>query len=829
MGDLRYAARLLRKTPAFTIVAIATLAVGIGANTAIFSVVNAALVSPLPFPDSDRLVAVWTTVQRQAVERRGTSVPDFRDLRDRTSSFEALAAWAGESLTLAASQDAPASQVSAELVSAGYVEMLGATPIAGRSFSRKEDEERGAHPVALISSTFWKSRFAGAASAVGSPIRLNDTMFTIVGILPAGFTGLNDQTDVWLPMGMLAIAEPPRFFDARGSRWHQIVGRLKPGVTIAQASADVAAVARQLELAYPDSNERYSGAAFSLKEETVGSLQPLLLTLLGAVGFVPLIACTNLANLLLARATARQRETAVRAALGAGRARLVRQFVAEALLLSAIGAAAGVLISVWAVDAIVALGPGTLPSFVHPRLDWRVLLFVMAATATSGLLLGLLPAVQGSRADLNETLKEGSRGSSAGPARARTRAALVVAQVALSLLLLIGTGLMVRTFINLQRIDVGFQADRAVTARLALPQKFAEDRLAAVADEILARVAAIPGVQHAALGSDAPFTGGSRAIIVTPEGNLAGTPDSGVRVYFHAITPDFFAALGAPLLRGRAFDAHDTAGAERAVIVSRAFAAKVWKDADPIGRRIRYGRGDQAAWLHVVGVAPDLRYRSLRVGVDGPEDPDLFFAYAQQPDRGLTIVASTAGDPVPLSAAVRDTVQRFDRDLPVRDARTISSSIAERTAQFRLTAGMMGIFGAAALLLAGIGVYGLINYSVAQRRQEIGVRVALGAGRREIYALVLRDGFLLTAIGLAIGLVAAFPASRLLATQLYGVNAFDPATYAAIAGLLTLTSLAATLIPARRAARRDPIAALRSESEDICSKASGTTSSTRGG
>ena len=809
LKDLRYAARLLRKTPAFTIVAVLTLALGIGANTAIFSVVNAALVNPLPFPDADRLVAVWTTVQRQTVERRSTSVPDFRDLRERTSSFDGLAAWSGESVTLAATADAPASQVSAELVSAGYVEMLGATPIAGRTFSRQEDDERGAHAVALISESFWKKRVGGNPAAVGGSIRLNDTPFTIIGILPAGFKGLNDDTDIWLPMGMLAVAEPARFFEARGARWHQIMGRLKPGVSIEQASADVAAVARQLEQAYPDSNQRYSGAVFSLKEETVGSLQPLLLTLLGAVGFVLLIACTNLANLLLARATARQRDTAIRAALGAGRRRLAWQFVAEGLLLSAAGAGAGVLVSGWSIDAIVALTPATLPSFVHPRLDWGVLAFVLGTTVAAGLLLGLLPAIQGSRADVNELLKEGSRGSSAGPRRARTRAALVVAQVALSLLLLVGTGLMVRTFVNLQRIDVGFRADRAVTARVALPQKFTAENLPRVADELVARIAAVPGVQHAAIGSDVPFAGGSRAIIVAPEGTA--TPDAGVRVYFHAVSPGFFDALGAPLARGRAFDVRDVTGSDRVVIVGRSFAAKVWKDADPIGRRIKYGRGEQGAWLTVVGVAPDLRYRSLRANVDGPEDPDMYFPYAQQPDRTIAIVANTTGDPSAIAPAIREAVHQFDRDMPIRSERTMESLIADRTAPFRLTAAMMGTFGVAALLLAGIGVYGLINYSVAQRRQEIGVRVALGAGRREIYALIMKDGFLLTLAGLGIGLGAAFPASRLLATQLYGVHAFDPATYAAIAGILIVTSFAATLIPAHRAARLDPILALRAE------------------
>ena len=808
-GDLRYAARLLWKAPGFTLIAVATLALGIGANTAIFTVVNAALLNPLPYPDPDRLVAVWTTVQRQSLERRGTSVPDFRDLRDRASSFESMAAWSGESLTLAATADAAATPVSAELVSAGYFETLGVTPTAGRTFARVEDEERGSHAVALVSSRFWQSHLAGDPAALGSTIRLNDTAFAVIGVLPAGFTGLNDSTDVWIPMGMLGIAEPERFFDARGARWHQIVARLKPGVSIAQASADVAAVAHQLEQAYPGTNQQYSADAFSLKSEFVGALQPLLVTLLVAVGFVLLIACTNLANLMLARASARQREIAIRAALGAGRRRLAKQFIAEGLLLSAAGAAAGLLLALWSTDAIVKLAPDGLPSFVHPSIDGRVMLFVVGATLGVAALLGLLPAVQGSRADLNEVLKEGSRGSSAGPARARTRAALVVAQVALSLLLLIGAGLMVRTFLNLQRIDVGFDAAHALAVRLALPSKYPADQLAQAADALVAHVAAIPGVRQAAIGSDGPFLNGSSAIIVRPEGAEPGTPERGVRVYRHAVTPGFFDALGAGMIRGRAFDAHDVQDAPRVVIVSRQFAERVWKTVDVAGRHL-LGRTPDDGFT-IVGVAPDLRYRSLRTGPDNPDDPDVYFPFAQMPDRSVVIVARTAAEPAAVAATIRRGLETFDRDLPLRDERAIASLIADRTASFRLSAALMGTFGALALLLAGIGVYGLVNYSVAQRRQEIGVRVALGAGRREIYGLVLRDGLVLTFVGLAIGMAAAVPASRLLSAQLYGVTAFDPATYASIAGLLILTSGAATLLPAHRAAGVDPIIALRAD------------------
>jgi predicted permease len=812
-NDVRYAGRLLLKTPAFTVVAVATLALGIGANTAIFSVVDAALLNPLPFPDSDRLVVVSKTVQRDTVERRPFSYPDFRDMRERNTSFEAMAAWSGETLTLS-SPDAPARQVEGELASAAYFELLGATPVAGRVFTKSEDDERDAHPVAVVSYPFWQREFAGDRTSIGRTLVLNDRPFTVIGVLPQGFKGLDDDTDVWIPMGMLGIAESARFFDERGARWHGVVARLKPGVSLQQANADAITVARQLEQAYPDTNAKYGAAVFSLKDETVGQLEPLLLTMLAAVGFVLLIACVNLANLLLARASTRQRETAIRAALGANRRRLARQFIAEGLLLSALGAAAGLLLAMWSVDAIAALAPAGLPSFVIPRLDWRVLLFVIGVTCGAGLLLGLLPALQGSRADLNDVLKEGARGSSGGRERTRVRSLLVIAEVALSLLLLAGAGLMVRSFINLQRVDVGFHPERALTMRLALPQKYKAEQLPQIAAELVSRVAAVAAVQHVAIGSDAPFSGGSSATIVMPEAMEIGTADRGLRVYRHSVTPGFFAALGAGLVNGRDFTSHDVSSAQPIAIVSRRFASKAWPGVDPIGRRFTIGRtrGTNPVWITVVGIAADLRYRSLVVDTSrNPEDPDIYFPFAQRPDRALSLLVATTTSPASLTTAVRDAVHAFDRDIPTFAEGPFSALVAARMASFRVSALVMSFFGVVALLLAGIGVYGLINYSVMQRRQEIGVRMALGAGRREIYALVLKDAMRLTGVGLVVGLAAALPSARLIGTQLYGVTASDPATYASIVALLLTVGLGATLLPARRAARVDPIVALRAD------------------
>jgi putative ABC transport system permease protein len=811
-NDLRYSARLLIKTPAFTTVAVATLALGIGANAAIFSVVNAALINPLPYPDSGRLVVVSTTVQRDTLELRSFSYPDYQDIRDRQSSFDAIAAWSSNAWTLSF-PDAPARQIRGELASAGYLEMLGATPIAGRTFTRAEDEARDAHPVVLVSHGFWQRDLGGGADAIGRSLTINDRKFAVIGVLPAGFAGLDGGADLWVPMGMLSISASPRIFDNRGSRWHGVVARLKPGVSLQQAHADVVTIGRQLEQAHQDTNKAYGAAAFSLKEVTVGQLRPLLLTMLGAVGSVLLIACVNLANLMLARASTRQREIAIRAALGADRGRLARQFLAEGALLSVVGAAAGLLLAVWLVDGIVALAPVGLPNFVTPRLDGRVIGFVVAVTGGAALLLGLLPAWQGSRADVNHVLKDSGRGT-AGGARARTRSALVVAEVALSLLLLVGAGLMVRSFLNLQRVDVGFRADQAMTLRFTLPQKYKAEQIPQITSDLLARVSALQGVRHAAIGSDAPLAGGASATIVMPEGVDAGSTDVGIRIYRHGVTPGFFATLGAGLIGGRDFDTRDVGSAPQVAVVSRRFATKAWGSADPIGRRFTIGRNRaaQPAWVTVVGVVPDLRYRSITVDqMRNPEDPDIYFPFAQRPDRTLSLLVSGHDRPAALIPSVREAVHTFDRDIPTVGESSFADLVAARTAPFRLTAGVMSFFGLVALLLAAIGVYGLINYSVTQRRQELGVRVALGAGRSEIYRLVLKDALTLIVAGLVIGLAAALPGARLISTQLYGVTPSDPLTYGAIMTLLLLVGIAATLLPARRAARVDPIVALRAE------------------
>ena len=812
MRDVRYAFRTMLKAPGFTSVALLLLALGIGANTAMFSLVDAALLSPLPFPDGDRLAAVWTTVQRERVERRGASYPDFQDLRARTRSFEALAAWSSDSFTLTP-PIGPSEQAEGELVSAAYFDILGGTPALGRTFSRAEDDDRGAHAVAVISDALWRRVFGADPAIVGRGVRVNDRAFTIIGVQRPEFRGLDDDTDVWLPMGMMAVSVPERFFEARGARWLNLVARLRPGVSMEQATADVATVARQLEQAYPDTNTHYSGAVFSLRDEFVGDIRPILITLLASVGFVLLIACVNLTNLLLARATARERETAIRAALGADRWRLVRQFLAEGAVLSAAGAGLGLLLALWSLDVIGAVGPASLPSYVKPVLDWRVAGYTGAATIVTAIGLGLLPAVQGSRADVNETLKQGGR-SSPAPARMRLRASLVISEIALSILLLIGAGLLVRSFLRLQAVDLGYRAGGVLTMNVAIPAKYALDRIPALGDDLIAQLRATPGVAAAAVATDSPLSGSSSAFIVSPEQSEIGTPERGMRVYGHGVTPGFFDVLGARIVAGRDFTASDDTAAPRAAVVSRKFAAAAWPGADPVGRRFKFGRPDsERPWITVVGVVDDMRYRSVSNDASRvPQDPDVYLAYAQDaPERTASILVRATGDAGAIAGSVRSAIQRFDRDLPLYAVEPLSDLVRRRTAPYRFTALVMTMFGAAALLLAGVGVYGLINFSTAQRRHEIGLRMALGAERRQVFAIVIRESLVLAGAGVVLGVAAAVPAARALASQLYGVAPADPVTYLSIVALLVAVVLAATLWPAYKASRVDPMIALRAD------------------
>jgi len=808
--DLRIALRLMRKHPAFTAVAVTSLALGIGINTAIFSVVNATLIAGLPVPDADRVVDVSATVEREGVELRGISYPDFLDWRARTNAFTDLAAWASTTLTLAG--EGEAERLEAELTSTGYFRILGAAPSVGRAFLPEEDAAPDAGPVAVISHALWQRRFGGAPDVVGRTLHLGERPFTVVGIAPPGFRGLDDDTEVWIPMSMMGVVVPSRYAEGRGTRWLSAVGRLKPGVTVDEAQASLTVVATRLAEAYPDSNARYGARVTPLSEIVYGGTRLLLLALAGAVAFVLLIACANLANLLLARAAGRQREIAVRAALGAGGRRLVRQFLVEGLLFSGFGAIGGLIVAAWVSAAIVSWNPIGLPSFVQAGLDLRVLGFAVGAALLTGAAIGLAPGLQASKTDVSDALKAGGRFDTQDPSRRRVRRSLVAGEVAVALVLLVGAGLMGRTLDAMRAIDLGFRADGLLAAYVSLPPAtYQGDTVRGYADRLLDRLAGLPGVEGVALATDLPLDGSSSATLVTPEGQETLVGERGIRVYRHSVSTGYFDVTGIPITAGRPFDVTDAPGGTPVVVISEKMARRHFAGTDPVGRRLKFGGpGAGTPWMTIVGVAGEVRHRALVADpVANPDDPDIYLPLAERPDRDLAMAVRTAGDPGRLAGPLRVAVASLDASVPAYDLSTVRALVEGRTSAARFGAGVMGVFGVLALVLATLGVHGMVSYSVVERRHEIGVRLALGARRAQVVALVLRESLVPAAAGVALGGVAAAGLARFLRSLLYGVTPADPATFAAAAGALVATAALAAWLPARRAARMDPMVALR--------------------
>jgi predicted permease len=810
--DLRVALRLVRRNPGFSAIAVLSLAVGIGINTAIFTVVNATLIAGLPIPDPDRVVDVSATVEREGLELRGISYPDFLDWRSQCGAFDALAAWSSTTLTLTGSGDSM--RVQAELVSAEYFRILGGVPVLGRTFLPEDDAAPGAPATAVLGHGLWLRRFGGTSDVIGRTIRLQERPFTVVGIAPEGFRGLDDDTDVWIPMTMMGVVVPASFAGGRSQRWLSAVGRLRSGITLAQAQTSLDAVTAELARRYPGSNARYGARITPLIEIFYGRLRPLLLALAAAVGFVLLIACVNLANLLLARAAGRHHEIAVRAALGAGRRRLVRQFVVEGVLLACLGVAGGLLVAVWTAAGLAAWNPVGLPSFARVGLDLHVLGFALALGLLAGVAIGLVPGLQASRADLANALKAGGRSDAQVAGRHNLRRSLVTAEVALALVLVVGAGLMGRTLRAMQTVDLGFRAKGLAGAFVSLPPAiYQADAIRAYADRLLERLAGLPGVQGVALASDFPLDGSSSATLVTPEGQEPVLGNRGIRVYRHAVSAGYFGALGIPIVAGRPLDAGDTNSAAPAVVISEKMARRHFPGGSPIGRRLKLGRpGATSRWMTIVGVAGEVRHRSLVADpLTNPDDPDIYVPLAQRPARNLSIVVRANVDPGALAAPLRSAVASIDPDVPAFGFSAASAFVGAQTSNARFGAALMGLFGGLALLLAALGVHGVVSYGVARRRREIGVRLALGARRRQVVGLVLGEALALAAAGVAVGVVAAAALARLLHSLLYGVAPIDPPTFGVAAGVLVAAAAAAAWLPARRAARVDPMAALRSE------------------
>ncbi len=804
LQDLRYGLRMMLKAPGFTAIAVLALALGIGANTAIFSIVNAVLLRPLPYRDPEQLVQVWDNFRQLKLEKIWISVPEYADYGKLTGVFAQTAAYDTWDINVTAG-DAP-ERVHGILATASLFPMLGVNAEVGRVFNDEEDKP-GSNQVAVLSHGYWLRRFGGDRGIVGKKLSFDGKTYSVIGVMPAGFAFPDKETEVWVPIAF----DPSLFAETeRGSRYINMVARLRPGVSVERAAAEMDATAARLQQQYPDSYAANSGWGVSvipLHEQVVGDVRKPLIILLGAVAFVLLIACANVANLLLVRAAVRQKETAIRTAMGASRGRLIRQLLTESVVLSLTGGALGLLLAVVGINLILSFSPADVLPVKEVGLDARVLGFTLLVSLLTGVIFGLAPALQASKADLNEVLKESGR-TTIGGKRQRTRSALVVLEVAMSLLLLIGAGLMIRSFMRLLRVDPGFKSEHVLTMQLSLPQtKYAQPpQRVAFYRQVLQRLEALPGVKAVGAINQLPLTGSSSDRTFNEQGKPPQNPPPNAE--FRVVSPGYFRAVGIPLVKGRYFADTDQETTPKAVIINQAMARRYWPGEDPLGKRISFdGAPGQPNWREVVGIVGDVR----QLGLGSEAKPEMYVPFTQFPRLNMTLVAQSAGDPAKLTSAVRSEVRAIDADQPVYNTRTMEEVLAQSVAKQRLNMLLLGIFAGVALVLAAIGIYGVMSYTTAQRMHEFGIRMALGARPKDLLTLVLGQGMLLALLGVVLGLVAAFLATRVMSSLLYGVSSTDPLTFIGVALLLLLVALAASLVPARKATRVDPIIALRYE------------------
>jgi putative ABC transport system permease protein len=802
LADLRYALRMLAKSPAFSLIAVLTLGLAIGANTALFSVVNAVLLRPLPYPQSEQLVRVFGT--QPTLDEAPTSPANFLEWKEENQVFERIGTWNGQGFNLLGG-DKPERVIGAR-VSADLLQLLRVQPALGRLFTNDEDQE-GRGQVVVLSYDFWRSRFAGDPNTLRQTITLNDQSYTVIGVMPKGFAFPSARTQAWVPVAFNAAERK-----TRDTNFIDVVARLKPGVSIEQARANMDAVARSQAERYPQSNTGIGVKVVSLHEHIVGDVRPMLIVLLGAVAFVLLIACANIANLLLARAAARQREMAIRGALGASRSRVVRLLLTESIVLAVLGGAVGLLFAIWSLDLLVSLKPANLPRLAEIGVNRTVFLFTLAVSIVTGIVFGLVPAWQASKPDLNEGLKESGRGSSGGPRGQRVRAALVVTEIALSLVLLVGAGLMIRSFSRLLAVDPGFKSDNVLAAFVSLPVPKYPQRQAQVAffDRLIDRLRNIPSVSAAGIVSDLPLFGGSSTGFAI-DGRPEPLPGQRPMTEYRMITSDYFTAMGMKLVKGRAFSRHDTEDAPAVVIINETMAARFFAGEEPVGRRIGLS-GNPVDWREIVGVVGDIR----NYGLDADVKPEAYVPLQQSAPEYLSNVASamnvivrSPNDPSTLASTLREQVQALDKDQPVSEIKTMEWYLADSMAQRRFNMLLLGAFAGLALVLAAVGIYGVIAYTVTQRTHEMGIRIALGAKSGDILRLVFASAIVTTLAGIVIGLAAAFGLTRILQRLLYQVTATDPFVFAIIPILLLVVAAVATYIPARRAMKVDPVTALR--------------------
>jgi putative ABC transport system permease protein len=804
--DLRYGARMLLRNPGFALVAVVTLALGIGANTAIFSVVNAVLLRPLPYGDPEQLVRIGGANLRIGKEMGSFSPQDFYDWKERNTVFESIAAYDGWSPSLTGVGDPE--KIEAGRVSASFFSILRAQPARGRAFLPGEDE-RGNHLVVVLSHRLWQRRFGSDPAIIGKQITLSAVSYTVIGVMPATFetprlTGaMLVEPELWAPFApdLNDWTRDSRAVDAG-------LARLKPGVTLEQAAAEMKAIAGQLEQQYPETNAGAGVSLASLHESLVGKTRAALLLFLAAVGFVLLIACANVANLLLARAASRQKEIAIRTALGANRPRIIRQLLTESILLAALGGALGLLLALWATDLLVAGAADVIPRLGEIKMDGLALGFIALVSLVTGIAFGLAPALQASKPDLNEMLKEGGRMSGAGVGNRRARNLLVIAEVAVSLVLLVGAGLLIKSFLRLQEVKPGFNPEHVLAMEMFLPgAKYPEEyQHVAFFEQVLTRARALPGVEAAGVVSVLPISENYDRFGFTVENEPPTPTGEGPSADRYMVSPGYLQALGIPLLRGRQFNEQDDRDAPPVVIVNETFARNYWPSGDAVGRRVRTG-DEKNPWREVVGVVADVK----QYGLDTPSTLQLYLPHQQSPSQQMVLVVRTKGDPEGQIASVRNEVWAVDKDQPVYNIRTMEQLLSKSVAQRRFNMLLLGIFAAVAMALAAIGLYGVMAYSVTQRTHEIGIRMALGAQAQDVLKMVVGQGMLLALIGVGIGLVAALALTRLISSLLYGVSATDPMTFVGVSLLLSLVALMACYIPARRATRVDPMVALRYE------------------
>jgi putative ABC transport system permease protein len=801
LQDIRYGLRMMWKRPLFTLVAVVAIALGVGANTTIFSVVDVLLLRPFAFERPEEVYMVWERSLQSGFERGSVSVPNYLDMDADTRTLDHLSAFYSSSFNL--SDADTAERLEGTLMTPELFDVVGARPALGRAF-RPEEAEEGRNSVVVISDGLWRRRFGADPSIIDREIRLNGRPHTVVGVMPPKFAFPPTGGDVWKPAAFTAEQRA-----ARGNHYMRVVGRLRPGATAEQAQAEMSTIAARLAAEYPENNTGRDFFVESLVASYTRGPRPFLTVLLGAVGFVLLLACANVANLLLVRGASRQKEIAIRQALGARRTRLVRQLLTESVMLALIGGALGLLLAVWGIDLMASGVPQSLAKFMpgweNVGLNTRAFYFTLGVSVLTGVVFGLAPALQATKANLNEDLKEGGR-TSGGGGRNRLRSALVVSEVTLSLVLLIGAGLMIRSFVRLLQIEPGFNASNVLVLDVTLAgQRYDEPRSRIdFYGQLLQRIEALPGVQRAGMVSLVPLSRSNHSSSFAVEGQPPPAPGEEPDANARSASPSYLQTMNIPLLRGRQLDERDNReDAPRVIVVNETLARRHLADRDPLGQRlIIYGE----SW-EIVGVVGNIKHEDLQEEIN----PEVYFPFAKQVRHSMSLVVKTTGDPGQLAGAVDSELRALDRDQPIYNVRTMDRVVVESLAPQRVTMGMLGVFAAIALVLAAIGIYAVMSYAVAQRTHEIGVRMALGAQPRDILLMVVRQGMLLAVIGIGIGLVAAYFLMQFMSKILYGVSPSDPLTFGGIALLLAAVSFAANFFPARRATRVDPMVALRYE------------------